>query len=62
MTKMEMINEMAKATYSRKLDQSRIDALSKHVTKERTEQVYNEYLKDKEHAKFYFNALVYYQW
>lgn len=56
MTKLQMIKEIVTHTKIKASDK-RLEQLISNVSKSRVEEVYNAFLKDKEHALFFYSVL-----
>jgi len=57
MTKKEMVYEIISHTNICGMSQRKADALIAKLKKARVEEVYEAFLKDKEHAYFYYSVL-----
>ena len=60
MTKKEMVYEIIANTKIHSLNERDVLKRITEVKKSKIEEIHNAFLKDKEHAKFYFNAFMYY--
>lgn len=57
MTKKEMVYEILSYTTYNGLSERKVLAKINRLKKERVELVYNQFVKDREHANFYYSIL-----
>lgn len=57
MTKKEMVYEIISYTNLVGLNQTELDKDINRIKKARIESIYNEFVKDREHAYFYYSIL-----
>ena len=62
MTKKEMIYEIISNTKIHSINENDVLRVIKASKKEKVTEIYNAFLKDKEHANFYYYAVMCYQW